>query len=102
MPLEMVRKAPSASNKQPWRIIKDQNTWHFYLMRTPGYLDNRYLKIMKIEDLQRVDMGIAMCHFELTTRELGLPGDWTILKSRVDQPGPVGEYLVSWVSGSIA
>jgi len=101
-PLEMVRKAPSASNKQPWRIIKDQDAWHFYLLRTPGYLDNRYLKIVKIEDLQRVDMGIAMCHFELTARELGLAGEWNIIKSMVEQPGQVGEYLVSWVPGSIA
>ena len=106
--LAMVRKAPSASNKQPWRIVKDQDAlnnqvvWHFYLLRTPGYLDNRYVKMMKIEDLQRVDMGIAMCHFELTNRALDLPGDWAVLNSRDDQPDQGGEYLVSWVTGSIA
>jgi hypothetical protein len=58
--------------------------------------------MMKIEDLQRVDLGIAMCHFELTTRELGLSGEWVVIESRDDQPGHGGEYLVSWVTGSIA
>jgi nitroreductase len=27
VPLEMVRLGPSASNKQPWRVIKDKDTW---------------------------------------------------------------------------
>jgi nitroreductase len=102
-PLEMVRLGPSASNKQPWRILRDGNHWHFYLHRTPGYRDNNYLKILKIADLQRVDMGIAMCHFELAARELGLNGGWEILQSKINLTQPqVGEdtqaeYLVSWV-----
>ena len=29
--LEMVRLAPSALNKQPWRVLKDKNRFHFYL-----------------------------------------------------------------------
>jgi nitroreductase len=37
IPLEMVRLAPSASNKQPWRIVKKGDDWHFYLQRTPNY-----------------------------------------------------------------
>ncbi|MGH4140908.1 hypothetical protein [Clostridium sp.] len=37
VPLEMVRLGPSASNKQPWRIIKDKNAYHFFLCRTKGY-----------------------------------------------------------------
>ncbi len=38
-------------------------------------------------------MGIAMCHFELTAKELNLSGSW---KAAV-HPGEA-EYLVSWVS----
>ena len=30
--------------------------------------------MFKMADLQRVDMGIAMCHFELTCNELGIKG----------------------------
>ena len=33
---------------------------------------------MKAADLQRVDMGIAMCHFELSANEAGHNGQWTI------------------------
>lgn len=92
-PLEMVRLAPSASNKQPWRIVKDTNKCHFYLHHTKGYA--KYLAY----DLQRVDMGIAMCHFELTAKELGIDGEW-----HINNPGSTGipqdtEYVVSWVEG---
>jgi hypothetical protein len=29
-------------------------------------------------DIQRVDMGIAMCHFERTCQETCIPGAWTV------------------------
>jgi len=96
-PLEMVRQGPSASNKQPWRIIKGDHCWHFYLCRTPGYRDRIYSKIIKIEDLQRVDMGIAMCHFELTAKASGLSGSW---QSQGASPFDLDsdlEYLTTWV-----
>ena len=35
--LEAVRMAPSATNKQPWRIVRRGGDWHFYLQRTKGY-----------------------------------------------------------------
>lgn len=35
--LEAVRWAPSASNRQPWRIVRLGNTWCFFLQRTKGY-----------------------------------------------------------------
>ncbi len=63
-PLEMVRRAPSASNKQPWRIVRITDRWHFYLQRTKGYGKGTLMyRILRLADLQRVDMGIAMCHF---------------------------------------
>lgn len=56
--LEYVQIGPSASNKQPWRMIIDQNTVHFYLEKTPNYA------VMMPFDMQALDMGIAICHFE--------------------------------------
>ena len=39
---ELVRLAPSASNKQPWRVIMNDNgRADFYLERTPGYAGAR-------------------------------------------------------------
>jgi hypothetical protein len=56
--LEYVQIGPSASNKQPWRIIIDQNQVHFYLEKTPNYAT------MMPFDMQALDLGIAICHFE--------------------------------------
>ncbi|MFZ4437388.1 MAG: nitroreductase family protein [Syntrophales bacterium] len=92
-PLECVRMAPSASNKQPWRVIKnrDRNAFHFYLKRTPGYGN-----IIKDISLQNVDMGIAMSHFELSAKELELKGDWAVNDPQTRSDGT--EYVVSWIA----
>lgn len=97
-PLEMVRLGPSASNKQPWRILKDGSTWHFYLQRTPGYREGFFQVLLNLVDLQRIDMGIAMCHFELTANELGLKGRWAVQEPAIEKPDELTEYSVSWVS----
>jgi hypothetical protein len=65
--LESVRIGPSASNRQPWRIIRQGAAFHFFLARTPGYD-----KMLGEVRLQEVDMGIALCHFELAASELGI------------------------------
>jgi hypothetical protein len=96
VPLEMVRIGPSASNKQPWRIIKDGNTWHFYMQRTKGYGNSLTFRLLGLADLQRVDMGIAMSHFELTANELGLKGKWVIQEPKIEKPDRLTEYTVSW------
>ncbi|OGO08564.1 MAG: hypothetical protein A3K46_02680 [Chloroflexi bacterium RBG_13_60_9] len=98
-PLEMVRWAPSASNKQPWRILRAGNDWHFYLRRTPGYRGGFFKRFLNLADLQRVDMGIAMCHFELAARELGLRGEWIDREPAVEKPDGLTEYIVSWTGG---
>ena len=62
----MVRLAPSAVNKQPWRVVVADNTAHFYLRRSKKFSGESKL------DMQMTDMGIALCHFELTAKEMGL------------------------------
>jgi nitroreductase len=95
--LEMVRQAPSASNKQPWRVVSDRERWHLYLQRTRGYAPRNAL--LGIADMQRIDMGIAMCHWELTTEELGLGGRWEVAEPAFDKPDDLTSYVVSWLSG---
>jgi len=97
-PLDMLRLAPSASNKQPWRVVKNGSRWHFYLQRTSGYQERKLLKFYTIADLQRIDMGIAMCHFDLSARELGLQGQWVVDEPRIDKPNELTEYTASWLS----
>jgi hypothetical protein len=97
VPLEMVRIGPSASNKQPWRIVKEGNAWHFYIKRTKGYGNSFTFRLLGLADLQRVDMGIAMSHFELTVGELGLKGTWAIQEPKIEKPDSLTEYTVSWM-----
>jgi len=66
--LRMVRKAPSASNKQPWRVIVDDDKkyFHFYMARTKNYASP--LKY----DIQALDIGIALAHFEIGLEYYGI------------------------------
>ncbi len=63
--IEMVRWAPSAVNKQPWRIIVSGHDFHFYEKRDKGYISD------KTGDLQKIDVGIALCHFMTGLEEQG-------------------------------
>jgi len=94
-----VRWAPSASNKQPWRLLRSGETWHFYLQRTKGYgKGSSVFSLLRLADLQRVDMGIAMCHFELAARERGLAGRWVVEQPALDTSAEGLEYTVSWIT----
>ena len=95
-PLEMVRGAPSASNRQPWRVVRSGASWHFFIRRTPGYPPRISRILMGIEDLQRVDSGIAMSHFELAAREQGLAGRWVVRPPSFPLPDELTEYSATW------
>lgn len=86
--LEMVRLAPSASNKQPWRLLKAREKFHLILCRTPGYG-------IKSVDLQMIDMGIAMFHFEAVARENKLSGSWKVDREKPLLPKEC-EYIATW------
>jgi len=80
-PLNMVRLAPSANNWQEWRIVLLNNVLHFY--KAPPSMFNT------------IDIGIAMCHFAESCRELGINGSF---ETRADYPkAPKLEYVISWV-----
>lgn len=54
----LVRKGPSASNKQPWRAYLDNDMIHFYLKRTQRYPSDSFPY-----DIQALDIGIAISNF---------------------------------------
>ena len=93
--LEMVRLAPSASNKQPWRVVKENDRWHFYEQITPGYSDAfKY-------DIQRIDLGIAAAHFDLSLKQAGIKGTFNVL-SKPDITTPNNTtYLFSWMPSGV-
>lgn len=64
--MEIVRWAPSAVNKQPWRIIYDRGRYHFYEKKDRGYVSD------EVGDMQKIDIGIALYHFVRGLEEEGL------------------------------
>ena len=88
-PLELVRLAPSAVNKQPWRVIVEGNAAHFYEKKSKGFVSPA------TGDLQKVDVGIALCHFDLGAKETGMTPELSIHNPEI----PVGadmEYVATW------
>ena len=70
--LEAVRSAPSASNKQPWRIIYYNDMIHLY-----WDFDKRYNGSFKSFNIQALDMGIALCHIQKAAEELNIVGEFS-------------------------
>ena len=81
-PLEMVRIAPSANNQQSWRIVLDGKSLHFY----------QHLSMI---GFTAIDLGIVLCHFEQTCKELGISGRFKVQDNKA--PQKKGEkYVISW------
>ena len=91
-PLEMVRWAPSAVNKQPWRAVVKDNAVHFYIKHAKGYVSE------SVGDMQKIDMGIALCHFALTAAEDGLDAQFSLSDPGIPT-GPDTEYIASYLVG---
>lgn len=85
--LEMVRKGPSASNKQPWRLVITKESIDFYVPnKNMEYSIRGY-------NLAVNDIGIATCHLQLTLEEAGIKGTWARLENK-KRDGY--EYMCSW------
>lgn len=85
--LEMVRIAPSAANKQPWRAVVDGKKIHFYEAKT--------MKDSQLGDIQMVDIGIGLAHFELSLKENGVSGAYCIADPGIEEPDNV-KYVVTY------
>lgn len=78
---EMVRLAPSAVNKQPWRILKINNEVHFFNSEKGT--------------MHEIDMGIALCHFHLMCKSENIDGEFKYLDNiNYDKYN----YVISWIS----
>lgn len=86
--LETTRIAPSAVNKQPWRVVKtDDNKFHFY--------ENHSLQFSEV-DLQKIDVGIALAHFQLKAKEEGFDGKFEYSPPKIPLSDNT-EYIISWI-----
>jgi len=88
--LEMVRRAPSSGNTQPWRVLKEDGspTFHFFM--------KKIRKAYAARGLHEVDIGIAMSHFDLGCREENLRGNWILSPPDIPLPFPDIEYRWTW------
>lgn len=86
--LEMLRWAPSAVNKQPWRVVVAGVQVHFYEKHSKGY-------ISELGDLQKIDIGIGIKHFMGEVEEEGLKGSLVIEDPHLETPEDV-EYIATF------
>lgn len=87
--LELLRKAPSAVNKQPWRVIFHGNSFHFFEKQT--------IKAGEETDIQKIDLGIGICHFHMGTEEKNLKGHFKNELPEIQIPKD-WEYITSWIA----
>ena len=85
--LEMARWAPSAANKQPWRAVVSDDVVHFY--------EKKSMKDSPLGDIQKVDVGIALAHFDLTMQEEGQYGRFVETDPGIAVPKNV-QYIISY------
>ncbi len=85
--LEMVRIAPSAVNKQTWRIVQVDNKFHFY-----SELDKKSYTENPVENPQSLDIGIALYHFHATLIEEGINSRLAIKNPEISTPTPYYTY----------
>lgn len=71
-----LRDAPSASNKQPWRLarVPGSDAWIIFLDE-----DKVYNNSLGEAHMQNLDIGIGMRHFQESTMSAGLAGRWVPL-----------------------
>ncbi|MCH5148451.1 MAG: nitroreductase [Clostridiales bacterium] len=86
--LEMVRLAPSAVNKQPWRAVICDNCVHFFKKKS--------LNAAGTFDIQKIDIGIALAHFDLTLKESGIEGRFVDCKPDFEVDGST-EYIITYI-----
>lgn len=89
VPLSCVRLAPSAVNKQPWRLLLSQTSVAFYLDRGKEQANAAE------SDIRYVDLGIAMCHFEAGALQAGLSGSWDFQNPGFSAPASY-EFIAAW------
>lgn len=90
IPLKMLRLAPSAANRQPWRVVVNGGYAHFYEKKEKNF-DRAGV------DLQKIDLGIAMCHFDLAVKACGMSGEFIVKVPGIAHESDT-EYLISYAA----
>lgn len=87
--LEMLRLAPSAKNQQPWRVIKENDTFHFYV-DYPSHISKNE------QFIKEVDLGIGLSHFISVLNFQGIIGHFEDLAQNCITTPENIHYIISW------
>lgn len=88
--LDMLRLAPSATNAQPWAVVKEGDKFHFFC----NYKNSINNDIKKIKHL---DLGIALSHFHQTAMSDGLNGKLEVTDIDFDVPENM-HYIITYMA----
>lgn len=86
--LELVRLGPSAVNKQPWRVVVTDDAAHFYVKAPKGGA--------AVGAMQKIDMGIALCHFALGAKDCGIETEFSVAEPNIPTDGEAA-YIASFL-----
>lgn len=87
--------SPSAMNGQPWRLNYDTVTGNIDFFMKPSLLFTALSHtIRKGINMNYIDLGIAMYHFESVLHEDHIPGQW--FKKRPTPTVKSLEYIMTW------
>lgn len=89
--LEMLRLAPSATNSQPWAVVKEGNKFHFFCNYKNTLNDD-------VKKIKHIDIGIALSHFHQTAMSKGLNGNLQVEDIGFSIPDNM-HYVLSYVAG---
>lgn len=88
--LDMLRLAPSATNAQPWAVVKEGDKFHFFC----NYKNSINNDVKKIKHL---DLGIALSHFHQTAMSDGLNGKLEVADIDFDVPENM-HYTITYMA----
>lgn len=88
--LEMLRLAPSATNSQPWAVVKEGNKFHFFCNYKNTLNDD-------VKKIKHIDIGIALSHFHQTAMSKGLNGNLQVEDIGFSIPDNM-HYVLSYVA----
>lgn len=88
--LEMLRLAPSATNAQPWAVVKEGSNFHFFCNYKNSINDD-------MKKIKHLDLGIALSHFHQTAMSEKLIGNFEIQDIHFSTPENM-HYIISYSS----
>lgn len=88
--LDMLRLAPSATNAQPWAVVKEGDKFHFFCNYKNGINND-------VKKIKHLDLGIALSHFHQTAMSDGLDGKLEVTDIDFDVPENM-HYIITYIA----